>query len=178
MDENICRTYIERYRDEYKKTHDNRLCSVDYNAYTEGPNPKPQGETTDLRSTGLHVHLGYPNKSADNSIMLVKYMDAYLGIPSVLIDQDKERRTLYGKAGCYRLTPYGVEYRTLSGYFLSSDVLIRFTYKSTVNAYNAFLQQKELPNSEDVIFAINNAETDLASQIMKDYNIPFEICVD
>ena len=52
MDENICRTYIERYRNEYKKTHDNKLCSVDYNAYTEGPNPKPQGETTDLRSTG------------------------------------------------------------------------------------------------------------------------------
>lgn len=27
-------------------------CSVDYNAYTMRPNPKPQGETTNLRSAG------------------------------------------------------------------------------------------------------------------------------
>lgn len=27
-------------------------CSVDYNAYTEEPNPKPQGERTNLRSAG------------------------------------------------------------------------------------------------------------------------------
>ena len=27
-------------------------CSVDYNAYTESPNPKPQGERTNLRSAG------------------------------------------------------------------------------------------------------------------------------
>lgn len=27
-------------------------CSVDYNAYTEGPNPKPMGEKTNLRSAG------------------------------------------------------------------------------------------------------------------------------
>lgn len=27
-------------------------CSVDYNAYTEKPNPKPQGERTNLRSAG------------------------------------------------------------------------------------------------------------------------------
>lgn len=27
-------------------------CSVDYNAYTEEPNPKPEGERTNLRSAG------------------------------------------------------------------------------------------------------------------------------
>ena len=27
-------------------------CSVDYNAYTEEPNPKPNGECTNLRSAG------------------------------------------------------------------------------------------------------------------------------
>lgn len=31
------------------------LCSVDYNAYTQGPNPKPNGEATLLRSAGQIV---------------------------------------------------------------------------------------------------------------------------
>lgn len=30
-------------------------CSVDYNAYTEGPNPKPNGEATNLRSAGQNM---------------------------------------------------------------------------------------------------------------------------
>lgn len=30
-------------------------CSIDYNAYTEGPNPKPNGEATNLRSAGQNM---------------------------------------------------------------------------------------------------------------------------
>lgn len=31
----------------------------------------------------------------------------YLGIPSVVMDPDTKRRTLYGKAGDFRLKAYG-----------------------------------------------------------------------
>ena len=34
-------------------------------------------------------------------------IDAYVGLPSILYDTDAERRKLYGKAGCFRLQPYG-----------------------------------------------------------------------
>lgn len=34
-------------------------------------------------------------------------MDVYVGIPSVLYDKDKYRRTLYGQAGSFRKTRYG-----------------------------------------------------------------------
>ena len=87
-----------------------KLCSVDYNAYTENANPKPCGEATNLRSTGCHIHVSYPHKSQVKSISLVKYMDVFVGIPSVILDAGEDavkRRELYGKAGCFRLTRYG-----------------------------------------------------------------------
>lgn len=82
-------------------------CDVDFNAYTEKPNPKPEGAKTNLRSCGFHIHIGYKNNNIDTSLALVKYLDLYLGVPSVIKDKDKKRRSLYGKAGCFRLTPYG-----------------------------------------------------------------------
>ena len=53
------------------------------------------------------IHVGYENPDVDTSLALVKYMDVFLGIPSVVKDKDKKRRSLYGKAGCFRLTDYG-----------------------------------------------------------------------
>lgn len=82
-------------------------CDIDYNAYTEAPNPKPEGSRTNLRSAGFHIHIGYENPNIDTSVLLVKYLDMYLGVPSVIYDKDKRRRSLYGKAGCFRLTSYG-----------------------------------------------------------------------
>ena len=55
----------------------------------------------------VHIHIGYDNNNIDASLRLVKYLDLYLGVPSVLKDKDKRRRSLYGKAGCFRLTSYG-----------------------------------------------------------------------
>ena len=82
-------------------------CDVDYNAYTEDANPRPNGTNTNLRSCGFHIHIGYANNNIDTSVALVKYLDMYLGIPSVIKDRDKRRRSLYGKAGSFRLTRYG-----------------------------------------------------------------------
>jgi hypothetical protein len=82
-------------------------CDIDYNVYTQEPNEKPRGETTNIRSAGCHIHIGYENPDVDTSLTLIKYLDAYLGVPSILKDRDKKRRSLYGKAGCFRLTDYG-----------------------------------------------------------------------
>ena len=51
--------------------------------------------------------MGYENPDVDTSLALVKYMDVFLGVPSVIKDKDTKRRSLYGKAGCFRLTDYG-----------------------------------------------------------------------
>lgn len=84
------------------------LCDPDYCIYTEKQNEKPKdADTTNIRSAGFHIHVGYDNPEVDRSLRLLFYLDAYLGLPSILIDKDVQRRTLYGKAGCFRLTDYG-----------------------------------------------------------------------
>ena len=80
------------------------------------------------RSAGGHVHFGlgapiYKTDGTDYRSRLVPINDLLLGTISCLIDLDpdqKERRKLYGMAGEYRLPIYGLEYRTLSNFWLRS----------------------------------------------------------
>ncbi len=132
-------------------------CSVDYNAYTQAENPKPEAENQNLRSCGLHIHVGLERPiSKDEAYELIKLMDKYLGVPSILMDGDIRRRELYGKAGAFRFTPYGVEYRTLSGMFLQ-DKYLGFLYDGTAMAVKDFSEGKFLTLKEcrDVASIIN-----------------------
>lgn len=150
-------------------------CDVDYNAYTGQANPKPKGERTNLRSAGFHIHIGYANPSINTSLGLVKYLDAYLGIPSILIDRDTRRRTLYGKAGCFRITSYGVEYRVLSSYLMSSTLLISWVYKQVMQAIKKYEEgnlEKDCWNSmhiesRDIKNVINNNDISKALAFCK-----------
>lgn len=146
-------------------------CSVDYNVYTEEPNPKPKGENTNLRSAGFHIHIGYKNNNVDVSLLIVKYLDAYLGIPSVIMDPDVKRRNLYGKAGCFRLTPYGLEYRVLSSYFLSDKSTLGWVWDKVKAAIAAFHEGAELPAADLVQKAINNSNVELAKQLINKYSL-------
>lgn len=146
-------------------------CDVDYNAYTEAPNPKPEGSKTNLRSAGFHIHIGYENPNIDTSVLLVKYLDMYLGVPSVIYDKDKRRRSLYGKAGCFRLTSYGVEYRVLSSAMMKDVDTLQFVWKQVQKALAAASRGTNLVDSEYVIKAINESDADLAQRIIKSYSI-------
>lgn len=146
-------------------------CDIDYNVYTESPNPKPEGDKTRLRSAGFHIHIGYENPNTQTSLQLIRYLDMYLGVPSILYDRDKRRRSLYGKAGCFRLTDYGMEYRTLSSAMMKDSELLRFVYNQIIKAISALLTGKTLCNSEDVIKAINESDLDLARKIIKEKRI-------
>ena len=146
-------------------------CDADFNCYTEKPNPKPEGDKTNLRTAGCHWHIGYDNPNEEESVKLVKYLDLYLGVPSVLHDGDVRRRELYGKAGCFRFQPWGVEYRTLSGLFISSDDMIRFCYNQIKKAIDACNSNAPLPDPVFVIDAINNGNTETAQMLIRKYKI-------
>lgn len=95
----------------------------------------------------------------------------YLGLPSVLEDNDTERRFLYGKAGCFRLTPYGFEYRVLSGHFLSSEDNLRWVWNRLEDAIDAYHRGIELIPEKQIQEAINYSNQKLAAELIKTYKL-------
>lgn len=110
-------------------------CDPDFNAWTLKRNPKPNPTDKRLRSAGGHVHVGYNFQGALNDkVQFIKHMDLYVGVPSMLMDNGQLRKELYGKAGAFRSKPYGVEYRTLSNYWIFEDRLVDWVWRNTEQA--------------------------------------------
>ncbi|MCW8888174.1 MAG: hypothetical protein OQK25_03825 [Gammaproteobacteria bacterium] len=154
-------------------------CDPDRNAYTGDWNPTPNAEST-LRTAGGHIHVGYNTRYTNNdtiSRMVVKAMDLYLGVPSVLIDPDNDRRELYGKAGAYRNKPYGLEYRTLSNFWIHTEARRIWACKQAVKAVaNADSAEFMIAvvGEQAVQDCINTGDRDLARHIIQTLNIPHD----
>lgn len=145
-------------------------CSSSFNAWTFEQHQVDRSDYT-LRTSGLHVHIGYDNPEAEINIELIRAMDLFLGVPSVLIDPDTERRKMYGKAGDYRFKAYGVEYRCLSGYFGRDDEHLAWVYNNTLAAIEFFNSGGIITNPDDIIKCINDCDKGLANEIIEDYKI-------
>lgn len=112
-------------------------CMPDFNAWSYDTNETPHAEDSNFRSCGGHIHVGgITNVKGLDPIQVIRAMDLFLGVPSVVLDPDKDRRKLYGKAGAFRDKEYGVEYRTLSNFWVFEDSLIRWVYDATIRAVN------------------------------------------
>ena len=118
-------------------------CDPEYSIYKtdkEGviqqlqPPTLPKGNT--FRSCGGHIHIGHPVATFEsgNPPMVVKMMDLFVGNSALLIDPDptsQARRKIYGGAGTHRLADYGLEYRTLSNFWLAKPFLAEIIYRLT-----------------------------------------------
>jgi len=117
-------------------------CDPDYNAWLDGyVNEAPDSSSNaTLRSCGGHIHIGRTDiaENPDQAIELIKLLDFYLGVGSILLDNDTKRRKLYGKAGSYRMKDYGVEYRTLSNFWASRKVLVEWVFANIEKAMTDF----------------------------------------
>lgn len=107
--------------------------------------------------------------------VLVPILDIIVGNTCVLLDQDEgniERRANYGRVGEFRIKPYGLEYRTLSNFWLKSYPLMSLVYGLARFAVHLVEQSKPdndyvsaligAVNREDIIKAINDNDFDLA----------------
>lgn len=147
-------------------------CEPDFNAWTEDVNPKPKAEDVNLRSCGGHVHVGFDKTKADK-LTVIKLMDLFMGVPSILMDNGEKRKQLYGKPGAFRDKPYGVEYRVLSNFWIFNDKTIEWVWNQTLKAVNAAEAQFTLSeqDSRDVVSCINNNDKELAHQLIKKFNL-------
>ncbi len=103
-------------------------CGAEWSAYTRELLSKPEGASTGLRTAGGHVHVGYNDPWESGNYSLARCLDVVLGIPSIVLDQDVRRRSLYGSAGSLRHKPYGMEYRSLSNFWLCSTNLQHWVF--------------------------------------------------
>lgn len=146
-------------------------CDPDYCIYTQQPNEVGKAARTNLRSSGFHLHVGYENHTIDRSLQMLRYIDAFVGLPSILYDTDVERRNLYGKAGCFRLQPYGFEYRVLSSYWIANKSRLKFIWKQLFYALYAWENGCPLPDAELVRLTINTNNIKDAEALIKAYDI-------
>lgn len=142
-------------------------CDPDFNAWTRKENPRPVASNKALRSAGGHIHIGSPL----DRLQLVRWCDVILGLPSIFEDKDTQRRELYGKAGAFRGKPYGVEYRTLSNYWLQSEEMMRRIW-GRVEEVAMHVEEKHIladNEGEEIQRAINNSDKDLAEKLIIRY---------
>lgn len=144
-------------------------CDPDFNAYSQEVNKAPEQHPT-MRTAAGHIHVGwtqdqdiFDNMHLESCYALVKQLDYFLGVPSILEDPDNKRREMYGKAGSFRPKPYGCEYRVLSNYWLKEDMVGK-VYDRTIQAVEDLMAGNKyddmfLGSAENII---NNNVTEAA----------------
>lgn len=153
-------------------------CDPSFNAWTdtlEEVNPT----NPLLRGAGFHIHIGYDKPSMEKNRELIKYMDLFLGVPSVLLDDQAHVRRAggYGAAGNFRHQNHGVEYRTLSSRIAASPDLLQWAFDQTVKAYSAcvrdgFIKRNpELADGSLIQRVINESDFFGAESIVRKYDI-------
>lgn len=151
-------------------------CDPDYNAYTQKKNPSPSVESDpEFRTCGGHVHVGVEElKEApfEEVCRAVAFCDLHLGIPSMYFDKDTKRRERYGKAGAFRVKPYGFEYRTLSNFWIFHTDLIKWVYYATQQAVKHYRSGFDLtPYYDDLQKAINENDKSAQEFLIRQFNL-------
>jgi hypothetical protein len=147
-------------------------CDADYNAWTDGKaNPKPDMNMP-MRTASGHTHFGWTEAAEGNDHLgmccaFVKQLDYYLGLPSLLFDNDNQRREMYGKAGAFRPKEYGLEYRVLSNRWLADNDLIRWVYRASQACFVSMGGEQLFNKYGDIQEIINTSNKDAAMGIIQ-----------
>ena len=142
-------------------------CEPDYNAWTGKKNPKPSSPNPFLRSAGGHVHV----ETTLDPIYVGRALDLFLGVPSVLMDRGEERKKLYGSAGAIRFKPYGLEYRTLSNFWIFKDKLIRWVWDGVEQALET-IPKIDIDGWEtDIVKCINTNDKEIAEDLVYEFDL-------
>ena len=150
-------------------------CEPDYNAWTGKRNPKPFAEDMCLRSAGGHIHIGHEIAQTKPE-EVIRACDLFLGVPSIKMDKGTLRRSLYGNAGAYRKKPYGVEYRTLSNFWIFTEDTIEWVYSQVAKAL-LFVDQGytiHFTHHNIIKEAINTSNHTAMAYIMDNYRQTYE----
>lgn len=104
-------------------------CSPYQNAWDNEIHKANDLSSENFRTAGFHIHIGY-DKTSENPFtkevfnkIITRAFDLFVIIPSMSVHADKRRFENYGGLGQYRDTPYGLECRSLGGFFVDEKYL-------------------------------------------------------
>jgi len=146
-------------------------CDPDFNIWTLRQNPRPAARNKGLRSAGGHIGFGVGNEV--DHIWIIRWADLLIGVPSVILDGDVRRRELYGKAGAFRRTPWGMEYRTPSNFWIKDDASVGWVYDTAHRVYDEVANKRIIPieDARKIVECINKSDMELARELTKKYNL-------
>lgn len=169
---------VAHFDPEYMKAQPEKAlelgCDPDFNAWIGGVNEKPNGNRP-MRTASGHIHIGWTSGQNIQEYdhiqqveMAMRQLDFYLGLGSLLYDDDTERRGMYGNAGCYRPKPYGGEYRVLSNAWLKSEDTMRWVYRNAVKGIEDLMKGINLAEQYgDIQEIINTSNVKEAKKLIK-----------
>lgn len=160
-------------------------CSPDYNVWTGKANRRADYDGNDIRAAGGHVHISFDQAVNNNEArhQMVQALDLVLCLPSVLLDPDTDRRKFYGKAGSFRPKdaqkerrpdPYdGIEYRSLSNFWLKDEGFMTFVWDGIEKCYNNLKELSDMAiyHKDRLIQIINSSDTLGAEKLMGEVGI-------
>jgi len=166
-------------------------CDPDYNIYTLKQNVVDTKllHRENIRTAGGHIHIGLSDLNFHPMVKssLVKGCDFFIGLPLTIVERESQRKSFYGKAGSFREKEYGIEYRTPSNIWLSSDESMSWIFrqiKTMMSEVMYALPDDSVPRFERKILdigenafqeIINNGYVDDAYDICENYGIEVPI---
>lgn len=153
-------------------------CEPDFNVWALDVEYKIDAlQLGNMRTCGGHIHIGWDHigdvRPADQ-LAVVQACDLYLGLPSVLLDNDKTRRKYYGQAGHFRAKSYGIEYRVLSNFWIKTQEHMGWAARQTRAAYEASSILRDQISPDDmkaVVAAINTSDKEQAEKLCDKFSI-------
>ena len=152
-------------------------CDPSYHIYGDQADIPEDGCELPYRFAGGHIHFGADWIIGDKPriTQMVKDLDKILAVWSVGAaaswESSKVRRRYYGLAGEFRTPAHGLEYRTLSNFFLSAPEIAHITLeiarmavRSSLAGFTKFWKA----NEEDVRNVINNYDRAGAAKMLKE----------
>lgn len=136
-----------------------------------------------MRTAAAHIHTSYlvngmPPKTVNERLLAVKAHDLFIGVPSILLANEQERRQIYGKAGAFRITNYGHEYRTVGNFWIAQDETRQWIHKQTRKALGFISTQdgvdtlmKNQETIESIQSCINANDVAIADWLCSKYSI-------
>lgn len=107
-------------------------CTPSFNVYHDPGTEKPDARKYTYRFAGGHLHAGIKRSSDVVIEEIIRALDAIVGVAGVSLAEGMDsplRRTMYGRAGEFRLPDHGIEYRVLSNFWLCSPAIFHLVFE-------------------------------------------------